>query len=88
MPVAIAQPLRATLTATSTATAMPTSTPTITASAIPTNSPECELAIKQNLQARLPAPNTGMVTNRSASRIYPVGLAILTGRKLSIPRVW
>lgn len=65
----------ATPTATVTATAIPTSTPTITASAIPTNSPECELEIEQNLQARLPAPNTGEVTNSSASCTYAVGLA-------------
>jgi hypothetical protein len=62
-------------TSTATATAIPTSTPTITASATPTNSPECELQIEQNLQARLPAPNTGQVTNSSASCTYAVGLA-------------
>jgi hypothetical protein len=64
-----------TATTTATATAISTSIPTATASAIPTNSPECELAVEQNLQARLPAPNIGEVTNTSADCTYAVGLA-------------
>jgi hypothetical protein len=54
-----------------------TATPTATAlaSLTPTNSPDCDLEIEQNLVGRLRAPNTGEVTNSSASCAYAVGFA-------------
>jgi hypothetical protein len=62
-------------TPSATLTATPTNTPTITPSALPTNTAECDLAIKQNLQVHVSAPGVAMVTNSSSSCTYPIGLA-------------
>jgi hypothetical protein len=62
-------------TDTPTPTETPANTPTTTPNAVPTNAPECDLEIEQNLQGRIPAPNTGEVTNSSAGCTYAIGLA-------------
>lgn len=61
--------------ATATLTATSTNTPTFTPSAMPTNTAECVSALKQNLAARLTAPNSGEVINSSANCTYAIGLA-------------
>jgi hypothetical protein len=62
-------------TATAATTTIPTAPPTSTASAIPTNTLECEQEVEQNLEEHLLASNTAEVTNTSADCIYAIGLA-------------